>query len=268
MKNLGVTSGASRQTCILKNKFPIQFSHKKLLLRFKWFSGRNSTGRIVVFSKGSKNVKNRLPFLNYFFRDTSISIIAGFFLTSFRNKLSSLTFSASGSVSYLPTPQNHEVLRFTRFSSFFTKTNRLFKFVLVLRPCTFITQSFFIIYLLPKNLPVCFLEILPLKGIQYTRSSGSKSVILKMDTRTSAALVKLSSGVLKIFSIYSLASKGNVCLKENTKTSNGSAGYYIKNGKKSCVRGVAMNPVDHPHGGRAKSVRYQRTPWGKTTKYK
>jgi large subunit ribosomal protein L2 len=34
------------------------------------------------------------------------------------------------------------------------------------------------------------------------------------------------------------------------------------------VRGVAMNPVDHPHGGRTKAIRYQRTPWGKTTKYK
>jgi ribosomal protein L2 len=29
-----------------------------------------------------------------------------------------------------------------------------------------------------------------------------------------------------------------------------------------------MNPIDHPHGGRAKAIRYQRTPWGKTTKYK
>jgi ribosomal protein L2 len=29
-----------------------------------------------------------------------------------------------------------------------------------------------------------------------------------------------------------------------------------------------MNPIDHPHGGRAKAIRYQRTPWGKTTKFK
>lgn len=246
----------------------MQFTHKKLLLRSKWFSGRNSTGRIVVFSKGSKSVKNKSPFINYSFRDTSVSIIAGFFLTSFRNKLNSLVFSSSGSVSYVPTPQNHEILRFTRFSSFFSRITRFYKFIILLRPYAFITQSFFIIHSLPKNLPVCLLEITPLRGIQYTRSTGSKSTILKMDTRTSAALVKLSSGVLKIFSIYSIASKGNVCLKDNRKISNGSAGYYSKQGKKPCVRGVAMNPVDHPHGGRAKSVKYQRTPWGKTTKFK
>jgi hypothetical protein len=70
------------------------------------------------------------------------------------------------------------------------------------------------------------------------------------------------------FSIYSIASKGNVCLKENNKVSNGSAGYYSKQGKKPCVRGVAMNPVDHPNGGgegRSKSGggrQHLLSPWG------
>ena len=268
LRRLGVTSGASRNTSIFKNRFPLQFSHKKLLLKYKWFSGRNSTGRLVVFSKGSKTVKNKSPFINYSFRDKSISIISGFFITPFKNKISSLVFSSSGSVSYVPTPQTHEILRFTRFNSLFFKTNRLRKFIILLRPQAFITNSFFLLHSLPKNLPVSLLELMPLRGIQYTRSTGSKSTILKMDTRTSAALVKLSSGVLKIFSIYSIASNGNVCLKENKKTTNGSAGYYVKQGNKPCVRGVAMNPVDHPHGGRAKSVKYQRTPWGKTAKFK
>lgn len=268
LKRLGVTSGASRNTSIFRNRLPLQFTHKKLLLKHKWFSGRNSTGRIVVFSKGSKTTNNKAPFVNYSFRDKSISIIAGFFLTPFRNKINSLVFSSSGSISYVPTPQTHEVLRFTRFNSLFSKTNRFHKFIILLRPQAFITHSFFLMHSLPKNLPVSLLELIPSRGIQYVRSTGSKAIILKMDTRTSAALVKLSSGVLKIFSIYSIASKGNVCLKENKKTSNSSAGYYSKQGNKPCVRGVAMNPVDHPHGGRAKSVKYQRTPWGKTTKFK
>jgi large subunit ribosomal protein L2 len=49
---------------------------------------------------------------------------------------------------------------------------------------------------------------------------------------------------------------------------NGKAGYWKIYGKKPLVRGVAMNPVDHPHGGRGKSIKYPRTPWGKTTKFK
>ena len=39
-------------------------------------------------------------------------------------------------------------------------------------------------------------------------------------------------------------------------------------GKKPKVRGVAKNPTDHPHGGRTKAIKYPRTPWGKTTKFK
>jgi large subunit ribosomal protein L2 len=57
-------------------------------------------------------------------------------------------------------------------------------------------------------------------------------------------------------------------LKENKNFSNGKAGYWRLFGVKPLVRGVAMNPVDHPHGGRTKSIRYPRTPWGKTTKFK
>jgi len=46
------------------------------------------------------------------------------------------------------------------------------------------------------------------------------------------------------------------------------SGYWRKFGKKATVRGVAMNPVDHPHGGQSKAIRYQRTPWGHTAKHK
>ena len=46
------------------------------------------------------------------------------------------------------------------------------------------------------------------------------------------------------------------------------AGTWALNGRRPKVRGVARNPVDHPHGGRAKSIRFQRTPWGKPAKLK
>ena len=131
-----------------------------------------------------------------------------------------------------------------------------------------IDPSFFLIRNLPKNQPVSLLEIIPYKGIQYTRSTGTFAKILKMDSRISTSLVKLPSGVKKIFSTYSIGSLGSVALPENKKWANNSAGFYQKYGKKSKVRGVAMNPVDHPHGGRTKAIKYQRTPWGKTTKFK
>lgn len=127
-------------------------------------------------------------------------------------------------------------------------------------PNNSIYQLFFVLTQLPKNQAVCLLELKPLKGIQYSRSTGTHATILKMDTRTSTGLVKLPSKVKKVFSIFSIASLGNVALKENKKYKNNSAGYQSRYGRKALTRGVAKNPVDHPHGGRAKAIKYQRTP--------
>jgi large subunit ribosomal protein L2 len=69
-------------------------------------------------------------------------------------------------------------------------------------------------------------------------------------------------------SYYSLVFLGSLSLEEKKKFHNTKSGYWRSLGFKSTVRGVAMNAVDHPHGGRTKAVRYQRTPWGKTTKFK
>jgi large subunit ribosomal protein L2 len=112
------------------------------------------------------------------------------------------------------------------------------------------------------------LELLPGLGAQYVRSSGTKARIIKLDSSSHSALIQLPSGVKKIFSYYSFVMLGRLSLAENLNFLNGKAGYWRSFGLKSLVRGVAMNPVDHPHGGRTKAVKYPRTPWGKTTKFK
>lgn len=82
------------------------------------------------------------------------------------------------------------------------------------------------------------------------------------------AVVKLPSGVRKFFSMYSIMTDGRCALRLKRKFSNTKSGYWRSYGQKPHVRGVARNPVDHPHGGRTKSIKYPRTPWGKTTKFK
>lgn len=152
------------------------------------------------------------------------------------------------------------MFRLTRMRSTFARPNSTVEQLKFSIKHVIIDQSFFLIKQLPKNQPVSLLEILPNKGIQYARSTGTSAKIIKMDSRVSTSLVKLPSGVKKVFSTYSIGSIGSVALPENKKWKNNSAGFYKKFGKKSKVRGVAMNPVDHPHGGRAKSIKYQRTP--------
>jgi large subunit ribosomal protein L2 len=74
------------------------------------------------------------------------------------------------------------------------------------------------------------------------------------------ALVRLPSQVMKVIAIYSLVMVGSVAFKEKKNLKMTKAGYWISDGKKPKVRGVAKNPIDHPHGGRTKSIRYPRTP--------
>jgi large subunit ribosomal protein L2 len=123
-----------------------------------------------------------------------------------------------------------------------------------------IPKIFHLIMQLPKFKPISQLEIYPSKGVQYVTSPGSVSLLSKVNKKTSLALIKLPSGVHKTFSLYSIASIGTVIVNfKNLKTAS-NAGFFKKLGKKSLSRGVAKNPVDHPHGGRNKAIKYQRTP--------
>lgn len=129
-------------------------------------------------------------------------------------------------------------------------------------------NTFLMLFQIKKLSYISYLELTPGRGAQYTRSSGTEARIIKFDYDTHTVLVQLPSKIKKIFSYYSLVFLGAISLSENFNCLNGKAGYWRRFGIKPLVRGVAMNPVDHPHGGRAKSIKYPRTPWGKTTKYK
>ena len=211
-----------------------------------------------------------MPFINFSFRLTCISFFIGYFFVPIRRKLCAVSYLSSGQVTCTPLTSalNWPLFRLVRFTPLFHALDFKFKELFLTKPFLKITTSYFLIFMLRKNIPVSFLELYPLKGVQYARSAGSKALILKMDTRTGYSLVKLPSGLKKVFSIFSLASPGLPSLLPPKSCHSTKAGDSIRAGRKPTVRGVAMNPVDHPHGGRTKAIKYPRTPWGKTTKYK
>lgn len=268
MIKIGTTSGASRNTRVYKNNLPFSFKYKQLMLNYKWKAGRSTNGRIVLWTRQAKTVKHVQPFINYKFRHKNIALIANFLLIPKRNKLISLLFLSSGAVTYVSTTTTHQLFQLTQLKGIVIDKLNLQKNIHRYHPLSIFTNIFFIIAKLPKNKPICLVETTPNKGIQYVRSTGSSASILKMDSRIGTALIKLPSGMKKVFSTYSIGSLGSVALPENKNFTNASAGYYRQYGVKAKVRGVAMNPIDHPHGGRTKSIKYQRTPWGKTTKFK
>ena len=262
------TSGGSRKFFFFKNALPIKLNYKKLMIKLKYNSGRNNTGRVVINTKKSQIKNNTKPVVNYSFRSLYLGLIAGFLIIPKSNKLISLLMLSSGIVNFVPSSTNHELFVLTRFKSLTPKIYQFSNQQKILSPLLNFQKSFFTLALLPKNKPICLIESIPNSGIIYTRSTGSSSYIIKMNSLTSTALVKLSSGVKKVFSTHSLASLGKISLPEKKNLFINKAGHLKSFGKKSKVRGVAKNPVDHPHGGRTKAIKYQRTPWGKTTKYK
>ena len=240
------------------------------MLNYKWRAGRSKNGRIILWTRQSKTIKYTNPFINYTFRLRNLVLVAGFILIPKRNKLVSLLFLSSGAVTYVTSTTTHKLFQLSQLKGLASVSEKLNlkKNVNRYHPLSVFVNIFFIIIKLPKNKPICLIEITPNTKACYVRSTGCSATILKMDSRIGTALIKLPSGMKKVFSGYSTGSLGSVALLENKKCTNASAGYYRKHGVKSKVRGVAMNPVDHPHGGRTKAIKYQRTPWGKTTKYK
>ena len=105
------------------------------------------------------------------------------------------------------------------------------------------------------------------KGGQLVRSAGCYAQVVGKDS--GYAQLKLSSGELRIVREECLATVGAVSNPDNQNVSLGKAGRARWLGARPVSRGVAMNPVDHPHGGgegRTSGGRHPVTPWGKPTK--
>ena len=106
-------------------------------------------------------------------------------------------------------------------------------------------------------------------GGKLARSAGNYAQLVGKDS--GYAQIKLSSGELRIVPSECLATVGAVSNPDNQNTVVGKAGRSRWLGRRPVVRGVAMNPVDHPHGGgegRTSGGRHPVTPWGKPTKGK
>tara|TARA_R110000787_G_scaffold86057_14_gene183524 strand:- start:53561 stop:54397 length:837 start_codon:yes stop_codon:yes gene_type:complete len=124
-----------------------------------------------------------------------------------------------------------------------------------------------------KNIPVGTIihniEMKVGKGAQIARSAGTYGQLVGKDA--GYAQLRLSSGELRLVLGECRATVGAVSNADNQNINLGKAGRNRWLGKRPAVRGVAMNPIDHPHGGgegRTSGGRHPVTPWGKPTKGK
>jgi len=122
-----------------------------------------------------------------------------------------------------------------------------------------------------KNIPagtvVHAIELKPGKGAQMARSAGAQAQLVAKEGDW--ALLKLPSGETRRVMLDCIATVGQVGNLDHENVSVGKAGRTRWMGKKPHNRGVAMNPVDHPHGGgegKTSGGRHPVTPWGQPTR--
>ena len=120
---------------------------------------------------------------------------------------------------------------------------------------------------IPLGTNVHCIELKPLKGAQLARSAGTSARLIAKEGIY--VTLRLQSGETRKVLADCRATLGTVCNSEHNLRSLGKAGAKRWRGVRPTVRGVAMNPVDHPHGGgegRTSGGRHPSTPWGVPTK--
>jgi large subunit ribosomal protein L2 len=226
--------------------------------------GRNSSGRITIRHRMSR-LNSQLPRLI----NDKISFLKNEFAQVVRlerdPKRSS--FSAlirllrSGYLCYISAPANLRVgsvisINPPHFNDFFFKKLKISSTVLP-------------IYKIPRGTFICSFENSFLSGSKFCRSAGSKAKIQAFSIRSGLASLLLPSGKTVFLPLNSHAFLGSMSNEQHHLRKFYKAGQSFNLGYRPSVRGVAMNPVDHPHGGgegKTSGGRPSVTPWGRLTK--
>ena len=122
---------------------------------------------------------------------------------------------------------------------------------------------------IPLGSMVHAIEIKPGKGAQLARSAGASCQVMAREE--GMVTLKMPSSEMRMFREDCMATIGQVGNLDHSNEDWGKAGKSRWQGRRPKVRGVAMNPIDHPHGGgegRTSGGRHPVTPWGVPTKGK
>lgn len=118
---------------------------------------------------------------------------------------------------------------------------------------------------IPAGMPVYNVELRPGFGGKLARSAGNAIYVMGVDKKT--AQLKMPSGEIRVVSKECLCTVGQVSNPDIARLNLGKAGRTRHLGIRPTVRGTAMNPKDHPHGGgegnQPIGLKYPKTPWGK-----
>lgn len=213
-------------------------------------NGRNFSGRITVRRIGG-GLKNRYRLVDFSRSLIGVpAVIIRLEKDPSRNVLLALVCYFNGLLSYILAPKN-----VSEWGSVLTS----------LRSLDAKSEGNFVpLNLIQSGQLVFNLENRPFFGSQYARASGSHAQVMGMMGPFS--VIKLNSGVVRLFYSSAFATLG-VTSKKSSFFFNAGSNRLL--GKRPSVRGVAMNPIDHPHGGgqgKTSGGRPSVSPWARYTK--
>lgn len=216
-------------------------------------AGRNFSGRICVRHRGG-GIKRRYRYIDYFKRLNSWGYIIKFFRKSFSSSIFTLIIFEIGLAAFIPTVYG------------LGKGIKLFSGI---PPETIKPFNGF-------SLPLSYLklfdrinnmELFPYSGAKICRAGGVSAIIIAQTN--GIYTMKLNSGWKLFLNEYCFAILGRVSNIYHISVDLGKAGRSRALGIRPTVRGVIMNPCDHPHGGgegRGSPPSAQKSPWGWFTK--
>lgn len=226
----------------------LEFSNLKFFYLKK--IGRNNFGLITVRHKGG-GLKFLYKVVNFFRVYKVFSTFIAYDKDIYRTAYLGLLKYLDGSYSYHIVSNDVKLSKVIKTTFFFDTSKN--------SECDTIPLGW-----IPHTNNVFNLELYPGSGGIYARSAGTYIKIL-MHSENNVIIKMPSKKILKI-SKYSLCSLGRTSFVDHKFEKLSKAGDNRRIGIKPTVRGEAMNPVDHPHGGRTRGGKPQMSPWGKVMK--
>lgn len=228
----------------------VQTPHKKLLKTIKQDAGRNFEGKITVRHRGAGNKRfyRQVDFLQE--RYEQPATVLGIQYDPNRSAHIALIEYADGEKRYILAPLGlaigAKVISSPKEVEIANGNRTKLEFI-------------------PTGIPVHNIELTPGRGGAIVRSAGNASTVMSIEG--DYALLKMPSGEIRKVLKKCMASVGQVSNVDHGNIRWGKAGRMRWMNRRPSVRGKAMNPVDHPHGGgegnQPIGMKYPKTPWGK-----
>lgn len=221
-------------------------------------SGRNNSGKITVRHRGGGN-KRFVRVLNFFRLNRNyynFTRIVHVLNDPIRNNNIILRC-------YLEPSSNDAFFYKFFYTPYVSSSNIKGRVSLTFSSYEYYPGSSYCLYYFPIGLKFHGVEFYPFMGIKAARSTGSAVQLLRR--RGSSVIIRIPSGEIRRLSGLCLGTLGDLP-SSSTFASLKKAGRSRWLGIRPHVRGVAMNPVDHPHGGNTSGGRCSVTPWARITK--